>query len=102
MLTADHLALIAARNKNSVYVAARGGAAPIDVQGDIDALLAEIAELTMLMADREADLQFEYDRANAAEAEVERAHQFLDECAIGGNGTEPLVERIGVALRSAV
>ena len=30
--------------------------------------------------------------------EVERAHQFLDECHIGGDGTEPLVERISRAV----
>jgi GGDEF domain-containing protein len=35
------------------------------------------------------------------EAQIERAHQFLDECYIGGDGTEPLVERIGAALAAA-
>jgi hypothetical protein len=34
-------------------------------------------------------------------AEVDAAQQFLDECYIGGTGAEPLVERIGRAVRMA-
>ena len=37
----------------------------------------------------------------ATAAEAERAHQFLDECYISGDGTEPLVERIGRAVYAA-
>ena len=44
---------------------------------DIACLLAEIAALRELMADRENDLQFEYDRANQAEAEIERLRGLL-------------------------
>ena len=34
-------------------------------------------------------------------SELERVHQFLDECVIGGDGTESLVYRIGLALHKA-
>jgi chromosome segregation ATPase len=32
--------------------------------------------------------------AFALSAEIERVHQYLDECQIGGDGTEPLLERV--------
>lgn len=34
--------------------------------------------------------------------DAERAHQFLDECYIGGTGTEPLVDRIAQAIAMPV
>ena len=37
-------------------------------------------------------------RYHALEAELERTQQFLDESYGGGDGTEPLIERIGLAL----
>lgn len=34
-------------------------------------------------------------------AEIERVHQLLDECYISGDGTEPLIERVGRAINAA-
>jgi chromosome segregation ATPase len=96
-------------------------------EATLTALRQEIADLGELYADRDRDLKFEYERANAAEQqveelrdrlaesqanfescnrarrlaedEIEQANQYLDECYTGGDGTEPLAQRIGLALK---
>lgn len=77
----EQLAEIRARCERADYVHyGRWGGKPTDAYDDIDRLLNEVARLRV---------------------EIERAHQFLDECGGGGNGTEPLIERIGMALATA-
>lgn len=60
MLTDSDLAAIRTRYNDTTSTLA-----------DISALLEEVAILRELMDDREQDLQYEYDRANQAEKQVE-------------------------------
>jgi hypothetical protein len=54
--------------------------------------------LAIMYQNSQRELYTEVERLTA---EVERVHQFLDECHIEGDGTEPLLERVVRAVNAA-
>jgi len=54
--------------------------------------------LARMYRDSQREMRADAERLTA---EIERVHQFLDECHIEGDGTEPLLERVGRAVNAA-
>jgi hypothetical protein len=69
-------------------------------QGYVEAIISQNGGVTFRFLNS-FDNNFTAEDVRLLEKEIERAHQFLDECRIGGDGTEPLVDRIWAALAAA-